>query len=89
MTLAALRLRNASQDDLNVVSATAPGCLAALTTCCSAAHNLLPSPISIVDYLKGDTAINRRNDLALERHLARNQCDCRTPTRLAFCRYDK
>lgn len=48
MALAALGLRNASQHGLDVITAAAPGSLAALTTCCFTAHIYLPSPISLV-----------------------------------------
>lgn len=89
MALATLRLRDASEDDLDVVSTTTPGCLATLTTCCSTAHNFLPSLFSPVNHRQGITSIGRSIDLALEHRRVLNQRDCHSLTMLVFCRYDR
>jgi hypothetical protein len=87
VALAALRLWNAPQDDLNVIAATAPGCFSALSTCCSTAHNLYRALISELN--RGQISLSRSNDPALARLLALNQCGYRSLTRLVFCRYDR
>ncbi len=87
MALASLGFRNSSKDDLDVVTAAAPGSLAALSTCCFTAHSFLPSPFLFMNY--GQISISRSNDPALEHHLVLSQRGCRSLTRLAFYRYDK
>lgn len=69
-----------------MVTTAAPGSFSALTTCCFTAHSFLPSPF-LMNH--GHILISRSSDPALERHLVLNQRGCRSPTRLAFYRYDR